>query len=82
MFAQRTPELVIKRMSVPGDALGQPQSHFLFFAEIGALLKVGQVLDLLVTPAMPSRLDGMRGESILAPVDLAGAHEQQLLQLG
>lgn len=81
VLAQRAPELVINGMSVPGDALGQTESHFLFFAEIAALLEVGQVLDLLVAPAVPSRLDGMRGESILAPVDLAGAHKQQFLEL-
>jgi hypothetical protein len=74
--------LVINGMSIAGDALSQAESQFLFFSEIGALLEVCEVLDLLVAPAVPSRLDGVRGQSILAPVDLAGAHEQQLLKLG
>jgi hypothetical protein len=65
-------------MRIAGDVLGQAQRDFVFFREIAALLKVGKIFDLLVAPAVPSRLDGMRGQSILAPVDLAGADEQQL----
>ena len=80
--AQLVPELVIHGMSVAGDALGQTQSYFVLVREIATLLKVGQVFDLLVAPAVPSRLDGMRGQSILAPVDLAGSDEQQFLKLG
>jgi hypothetical protein len=69
-------------MSIAGDALRQAESDLLFFGEIAALLEVGQIFNLLVAPAVPSRLDGMRGQSILAPVDLAGADKQQFLQLG
>ena len=69
-------------MRIAGDVLGQAQRDFVFFREITALLKVGKIFDLLVAPAVPSRLDGMRGQSILAPVDLAGADKQQFLQPG
>jgi hypothetical protein len=75
---QLVPELVINRMRVARDAFSQAERHFIFFGEIAALLKIRQVLDLLLAPPVPSRLDGMGGQSILAPVDLAGADEQQL----
>jgi hypothetical protein len=40
------------------------------------------MIDLVIAPAQPSCQDGMRGQSILAVVDLRSAHNDQFLQLG
>jgi len=53
------PKLVVNAMGIAGDAFGQAQRDFLFFREIGSVFEIGQVLDLLVAVAVPSRLDGV-----------------------
>ena len=76
------PELVVDSVSVAGNALGQAQRDLLFFREVGPVFEVGQFPNLLFAVAVPSRLDGMRSQSILAAVDLRGAHEEQFFELG
>jgi hypothetical protein len=45
-------------MRVASDVFRQPQRGF-FFREIGALLEVGQIVELIVGPAVPSCQDGV-----------------------
>jgi hypothetical protein len=57
--ANVSPQLVVDAMGIAGNALGQAQRDLLFFREIGSVFEIGQVLDLLVAVAVPSRLDGV-----------------------
>jgi hypothetical protein len=81
MAAQFRPQLIIHAVSVLRDVLRQPQGGFFFLSEIAAVLEIAQVFDLLVCPAVPSRQDGVRSQSILTSVDLRGSHDQQLFEL-
>ncbi len=53
MAAQLRPKLVIDRMRTQGFTFGQLERRFFGGSEIVANAKVGQVLDLILRPAMP-----------------------------
>jgi hypothetical protein len=59
VLAQLGKELVVDRVCVAGNALGQPQRGLFFFREVGAIFEVGQIVDLIVSPAVPSCQDGV-----------------------
>ena len=59
MLAQLAPELVVNGMRVFGDAFRQPQGGFIFVREIRALFEGSQIVDLIVSPAVPSCQDGV-----------------------
>jgi hypothetical protein len=59
VLAQFIKELVIDGVRVAGHALGHPQRGFFFFREVGAFFKVGQIVDLVIRPAVPSCQDGV-----------------------
>lgn len=82
MFAEVCPLSIAEGSRIAGHDLGQAQRALLAFVEIVAGLELGEMFDLVIVPAQPSCQDGMRGQSILAVIDLRGAHDDQLLKLG
>jgi hypothetical protein len=80
VLPQLIPELFIDGVSIARDTFSQTQRGFLFFAEVGELLEIGEIIDLLVCPAVPSCQDGVRGQSIFAAIHLRDAHDHQFFQ--
>jgi|SRR5579872_3645715 len=54
MQAQLRPELIVHGVRVPGDAFRQAERRLFPLREIGAALKLVQVLDLVLCPSEPS----------------------------
>jgi hypothetical protein len=59
VLTQFTKKLVIHFVRVARYAFSQTQRSFFFVCEIRALFEVGQVVDLVVRPAVPSCQDGV-----------------------
>ena len=59
VLAQLSKKRVIHGMRIAGHAFCQTQRGFFFIREIRPLFEVGQVVDLLVRPAVPSCQDGV-----------------------
>jgi hypothetical protein len=59
VLAQLGKKLIVDGVGVAGNSLRQAQRGFFFFREVRALLEVGQIVDLIVSPTMPSCQDGV-----------------------
>jgi len=57
--AQFAKELVIDSVGVAGHAFRQAQRGLFFFREVRTSFKVGQIVDLVLCPAVPSCQDGV-----------------------
>ena len=82
MRAQFLPEFVVNRVRVGGFSLGEFERGFFCRGEISARAEVGEICDLVFRPSVPLCQSGVRGQSIIAVVDLGSAHDHQFLQLG
>ena len=72
------PEVIVHFVGITRCALGQFQGSLYGKGEIVPIPEARKVLDLLFRPAMPPCQGGMRGESILASIDLRGPDDHQL----
>src|SRR5208283_3101275 len=68
--AQFSPKVIIHFVRVASNTLSQFERGFFGLSEIGTIAKVGQVLELVVVPAVPPCQGGVGRQSILAAVDL------------
>jgi hypothetical protein len=59
VFAQLGKKLIVDGVRVAGNAFRQAQRGFLFFREVCTLFEVGQIVDLVVAPPVPSCQDGV-----------------------
>ena len=74
--------LVSQRVSVARDGLSQPECGFFSEGEIVAGLPVSEMPELIFRPAQTAGEDSMAGETVGRLVHLAGANDDELLQLG
>jgi hypothetical protein len=74
--------LVADGVGVAGDGFGQAQGGFFGGGEVVALRPVGEVGELVVGPAQVAGQDGVAGQAVGRLVHLAGADDDQLLELG
>ncbi len=82
LLAQFSEKSVIQRVLVAREAIGHAESDLLLRGKVTAPVSVFEIVDLFVSPAIPSCQDGVRSQSIFAAVDLRYADKQQLFQLG
>jgi hypothetical protein len=82
MPPQFLPLLIIKSLRVNGHLFGQPQGSFFGGRKVATVFKISEIRDLVIAPAVPSCQDGVGSQSILATIDLRGAHNDQFLELG
>ena len=59
MPAQVAKELVVHGVRVARNAFRQPQSGFFFLCKVRSVFEVGQIVDLVVCPAVPPCQDGV-----------------------
>jgi hypothetical protein len=69
-------------VSVARDGLGETQRGLLSRGEVFALGPLGKIRKLVVIPAQVAGEDGVAGQAIGRDVDLAGADDDELLELG
>src|ERR1017187_2099454 len=74
--------LVAEAVGVAGDGLGESEGGFFSWGKVLAVRPIGQVGQLVVCPAEAASEDGVAGEAIGRDVQLAGADDDQFLELG